>query len=50
MGRGVASENRCRGEGSEFKCSGKESVAQRKVSLGGGAEVGSEERVPLMAG
>ena len=48
VGRGVAAENRCLGEGSEFKCSGKESVAQRKASPGGGAEVGSEERVCLM--
>lgn len=48
MGRGVAAEIRCRGEGSEFKCSRKESVAQRKVRPGGEAKVGSEERVPLM--
>lgn len=48
VGRGLAAENRCLGEGSEFKCSGKESVAQRKVSPGGGAEVESEERVRLM--
>ena len=48
VGRGVAVENRCRGEGSKFKCSGKESVAQRKMSPGGEAEVESEKRVPLM--
>ena len=48
VGRGVAVETRCRGEGSKFKCSGKESVAQRKMSPGGEAEVESEKRVPLM--